>query len=160
MSAVDPRNVGRRLAVALRAVLPAGMVIIPDGDDQAPTAAVSRWVRLTLSDIDATYAGLLLGAKASLQRILVTVDVFQRGAVLGASGAASVDAIDGLVGTVRTALSATAYPIPDYVSDPSGATPTTRALQIPGVATTQRLDPIDGVQRRQVTTIAFLLAEV
>lgn len=158
---MDPRNVSRRLAVVL-AALPslAGVLVVPDGDDQAPGESVTQWVRLQVDDIDSEPAGWLQGARAEVRRSLVTADIFVRGAPLQTPGTmASVDDVDGLAYTVRVALSGSVE-ILDYVADPTGATTTGRLLQFTSPALTRRLDPIDGVQHRQVLATATLLAQV
>lgn len=160
---MDPRNIGRAVAVAVQAAL-AGVnpevLVIPDGDDQSPPESTSRWVRVQTDDVDAARAGKIRGRRAERRTILVTVDVFRRGASLQAPGAAGYDDVDGLAYPVQRALSTQGINILDYVADPAGRTPTGRRLVFPEPAVRRRLDPIDGIQRRQVTSTAILLAEV
>ena len=157
---MDGRNVSRRIAIVMSA-LPAlaGAPVIPDGDDQAPAASTPLWVRIQIDDVDAEHAGQLQGERAELRRTQITVDVFARGEALSAPGGPrAYDVVDGVAYAVRAALSGS-IDLPDYVADPTGATPG-RRLNFATPATTRRLDPIDGVQRRQVTAVASLLAQV
>lgn len=157
-AATDRRNWIRSLMVDLAAAMP-DVQLIPDGDDQAPTASPATWVRVTVQDASADAAGQRGGAHVARRKLMVTADVFRRGLAL--DGTSAVDDVEGIAARVSGALSQRSIPVRDYVANPAGAPPIwSTALRFVTPATVSAPASLSGIQRRQVTATAVLLHEV
>lgn len=157
-ASADRRNVTRTLLRTLSRSDLGGAVLVPEGDPRGPDATTARWVRVTVTDGRADYAGRdSSGNRLAMTRLIVTVDVFQRDASTAAVG--SVDEVDGIASRVRDALAFVDLPLLDLVLDPSGATPVTGyALRSMGAPRVTTPPTIDGYQRRQVSCDLLWLA--
>lgn len=151
------RNVIRTILMALSVLDLGGAVLVPDGDERGPANDTASWVRLTVLDQAARYSGRLDGAQVTRETLAVAVECYVKGSQF--SDVAQIDAVDEVAERVAFALRYAAWPLKDYVSDPTGATAVDgvviRCLTPPR---TVRLPPLDGYQRRMVNVEATLFS--
>lgn len=130
-----------------------GAAFFPDGDDRTPGLDVAKWVRLTASGLAGQYSGRLAGLRSTREALVLTLEVWCRGAADQA--VQTVDQADQIADVLMDRLRYRGLPLLDLVTDPTGATPVSgTVIRFLSPPTKNRLPPQDGYQRRSVAAVA------
>ena len=147
------RNIVRTVMVGLATVDLGGFVLLPDGDARAPGEGTPSWVRVSVLPVSAQTNGRSAPAELDTREdVLVSCEIFHRST--GFDGASRVDDVEAPAEALKHYLTARDRPIADYVTDPTGATPTGHYLQFFMPPRRDRLPPDSGFERRVVSAEA------